>query len=140
MSSRPTCTLFCVRVGKPEKISKRRTIQICSDSQAALLAIESSKVKSRHVLECKKTLNDPASCNKLILTLVPGHSGVRGNEEDDRMTREGSAMYPIAGAHNKGTILNGGLGHERVPSQGIRKFMARNPGNATSEDISGFCL
>ncbi|KAJ8950921.1 hypothetical protein NQ318_008359 [Aromia moschata] len=33
---------------------KRRTIQICTDSQAALMAIESSKVKSRLVLDCKK--------------------------------------------------------------------------------------
>ncbi|KAJ8962127.1 hypothetical protein NQ318_018084 [Aromia moschata] len=33
---------------------KRRTIQICTDSQEALMAIESSKVKSRLVLDCKK--------------------------------------------------------------------------------------
>ncbi|KAJ8977196.1 hypothetical protein NQ317_009430 [Molorchus minor] len=59
------------------------------------MAIESSKVKSRLVLECKKTLNDLASRNKVILTWVPGHSGVRGNEEADRLAREGSAMYPI---------------------------------------------
>ncbi|KAJ8938563.1 hypothetical protein NQ318_003163 [Aromia moschata] len=47
---------------------KRRTIQICTDSQAALMAIESSKVKSRLVLDCKKILNDLASCNRVILT------------------------------------------------------------------------
>ncbi|KAJ8972490.1 hypothetical protein NQ317_010307 [Molorchus minor] len=86
---------FGVRVGKPEKGLQGRTIQICLDSRAALLAIESSKVKSRLVLECKKTLNDLASRNKVILTWVPGNSGVRGNEEADRLAREESAMHPI---------------------------------------------
>ncbi|KAJ8934510.1 hypothetical protein NQ318_012984 [Aromia moschata] len=74
---------------------KRRTIQICTDSQAALMAIESSKVKSRLVLDCKKILNDLASCNRVILTWVPGHSGVPGNEEADRLARVGSIGYPI---------------------------------------------
>ncbi|KAJ8946694.1 hypothetical protein NQ318_006951 [Aromia moschata] len=74
---------------------KRRTIQICTDSQAALMAIESSKVKSRLILDCKKILNDLASCNRVILTWVPGHSGVPGNEEADRLARLGSIGYPI---------------------------------------------
>ncbi|KAJ8938082.1 hypothetical protein NQ318_021756 [Aromia moschata] len=74
---------------------KRRTIQICTDSQAALMAIESSKVKSRLVLDCKKILNDLASCNIAILTWVPGHSGVPGNEEADRLARVESIGYPI---------------------------------------------
>ncbi|KAJ8977458.1 hypothetical protein NQ317_004875 [Molorchus minor] len=59
------------------------------NSQAALLAIESSKVKSRLGLECKKTLNDLASRNKLILTWVPGYLAARGNEEADTLAREG---------------------------------------------------
>ncbi|KAJ8971488.1 hypothetical protein NQ317_004598 [Molorchus minor] len=84
-----------LRLENLNKAPKGRTIQIFSDSWAALLAIESSKVKSRLVLECKKTLNDLASRNKVILTWVPGHSGVQGNEEADRLAREGSAMYPI---------------------------------------------
>ncbi|KAJ8952583.1 hypothetical protein NQ318_004128 [Aromia moschata] len=66
---------------------KRRTIQICTDSQAALMAIESNKVKSQLVLDCKKILNDLASCNRVILTWVPGHSGVPENEEADRLAR-----------------------------------------------------
>ncbi|KAJ8955141.1 hypothetical protein NQ318_009034 [Aromia moschata] len=74
---------------------KRRTIQLCTDSQAALMAIESSKVKSRLVLDCKKILNDLASCNRVILTWVPGRSGVAGNEEADRLARLGSIGYPI---------------------------------------------
>ncbi|KAJ8957700.1 hypothetical protein NQ318_017595 [Aromia moschata] len=74
---------------------KRRTIQICTDSQAALMAIEFSKVKSRLVLDCKEILNDLASCNRVILTWLPGHSGVPGNEEADRLARVGSIGHPI---------------------------------------------
>ncbi|KAJ8961489.1 hypothetical protein NQ318_014737 [Aromia moschata] len=72
---------------------KRRTIQICTDSQAALMAIESSKVKSRLVLDCKMILNDLASCNRVILTWVQGHSSVPGNEEVDRLARLGSIPH-----------------------------------------------
>ncbi|KAJ8977442.1 hypothetical protein NQ317_018637 [Molorchus minor] len=85
------------------KAAKGRTIQICSDSRAALLAIESSKVKSRLVLECKKTLNDLASLNKVILTWVPGHSGVREMRRPIDWLGKRSAMYPIG----PGAILGG---------------------------------
>ncbi|KAJ8980566.1 hypothetical protein NQ317_013073 [Molorchus minor] len=50
------------------------------------VAIESSKVKSRLAFECKKTLNDLASRNNVTLTWDPGHSGVRGNREADRLS------------------------------------------------------
>ncbi|KAJ8975113.1 hypothetical protein NQ317_017975 [Molorchus minor] len=69
------------------------------ENHRGLLAIESSKVKSRLVLECKKTLNDLDNRSQVILTWVPGHSGIRGDEEADILAREGSAtrsaMYPI---------------------------------------------
>ncbi|KAJ8939772.1 hypothetical protein NQ318_023347 [Aromia moschata] len=95
---------------------KRRTIQICTDRQSALMAIESSKVKSRLVLDCKKILNDLASCNTVILTWVPGHSGVPGNEEADRLARLGSIGYPIA------------IGNQKSLNKEYRKIMARSPG------------
>ncbi|KAJ8982481.1 hypothetical protein NQ317_019264 [Molorchus minor] len=89
------CAILACGLENLKMAPKGRTIQICSDGQAALLAIEFSKVESRLVIECKKTLNDLASCNKVILTWVPGHSGARGNKGADRLAREGSAMYPI---------------------------------------------
>ncbi|KAJ8938814.1 hypothetical protein NQ318_006435 [Aromia moschata] len=75
--------------------NKALLLCLCTDSQAALMSIESSKVKSRLVLDCKKILNDLASCNRVILTWVPGHSGVPENEEADRLARVGSIGYPI---------------------------------------------
>ncbi|KAJ8969476.1 hypothetical protein NQ317_005469 [Molorchus minor] len=68
--------------------------RICPDSQAALLAIESRKVKSGLVFEWKRTLNDLASRNRVILTWVQGHLGVRRNKKADLLAKEWSAMYP----------------------------------------------
>ncbi|KAJ8954607.1 hypothetical protein NQ318_003140 [Aromia moschata] len=100
---------------------KRRMIQICTDSQAVLMAIESSKVKSRLVLDCKKySKDDLASCNRVILTWVPRHSGVPGNEEADSQSRI-NIRINISGPIGPEPILgvplfNGGFNHERAPT------------------------
>ncbi|KAJ8964923.1 hypothetical protein NQ317_014456 [Molorchus minor] len=86
--------ILACELENPKRAPRGRTIQICSDSRTALLVIKSSKVKSRLVLECKKTQNDLASSNKVI----PGPQDTqvsRGNQEADRLAREGSVMYPI---------------------------------------------
>ncbi|KAJ8972907.1 hypothetical protein NQ317_001578 [Molorchus minor] len=86
-------TLFILTCGLKnlKKAPERRTIQICSDSQAVFLAIESSKVKSRLVLECKKTLNDLAS--------------IRQNGAEDWLEK-GSDVPHWARTHTSGTLLN----------------------------------
>ncbi|KAJ8977462.1 hypothetical protein NQ317_000039 [Molorchus minor] len=111
-----------------KKAPKGRTIQICSDSRAALLTIESSKVKSRLVLKCKKTLNNLASRNKVILTWVPGHSGVRGNEAD-RLAREGSAMYPTGPEPMLGVPYSMGVpAMKEVPTKEFKNSWHVTPG------------
>ncbi|KAJ8914451.1 hypothetical protein NQ315_011392 [Exocentrus adspersus] len=64
---------------------------IYSDSQAALKAIIGSmQVCSRLVWDCVKALQELGSWNKLTLAWVPGHKGYKGNEEADRLAREGA--------------------------------------------------
>ncbi|KAJ8949103.1 hypothetical protein NQ317_006990 [Molorchus minor] len=113
-----------------KRVPNGRIIQICSESQAAWLAIESSKVKSRLALECKMTLNDLASRNQVTLTWVPGHSGVRGNVKADRLAREGVRKVAYwAGAHARGTGLNGATKEHIIegPSLKLTKCLLEDP-------------
>lgn len=67
-----------------------RHIYICSDSQAALKALDNIRVDSKLVFECRQTLDMLAKRNCVKLVWVPGHQGILGNEEADSLAREGS--------------------------------------------------
>src|SRR5690606_7691002 len=71
------------------KYSNKR-IQIYSDSQAALKAINSDTVSSKLVKECIESLKSLAEQNKLQLIWVPGHRGHEGNEKADKLAKKGS--------------------------------------------------
>jgi ribonuclease HI len=75
---------------------KNKQILICSDSQAALKALRAPKVTSRLVAECLDALFGLARLNEVTLLWVPGHQGILGNEQDDKLARQASAM-PILG-------------------------------------------
>ena len=66
------------------------SITICSDSQAALKALQSPKVSSLVVRNCKQELARITESNKVSLVWVPGHSGIEGNEIADQLAREAS--------------------------------------------------
>jgi ribonuclease HI len=79
------CSDFCLR-----ECMTGKTICICSDSQAALLALSSHTVSSRLVLQCQNSLQGLSIHNRVQLFWVPGHCGIIGNEEADGLEGVGS--------------------------------------------------
>jgi hypothetical protein len=63
---------------------------MCSDSQAALKALQSVRTMSPLVHQCQRALNDISARHVVGLYWVPGHAGVRGNEITDGLARDGS--------------------------------------------------
>ena len=57
---------------RPEKY-----VSICSDSQAALKALQAVKTTSPSVQQCQKALNDIPTRHSVGLFWVPGHSWVQ---------------------------------------------------------------
>lgn len=67
-----------------------RYVSVCSDSQAALKGLQAVKTSSLLVKQCQKSLNDIYTQHSVVPFLVPEHSGARGNEIADGLTREGT--------------------------------------------------
>jgi hypothetical protein len=68
-------------------------ISICSDSQAALKALQAAKTTSPLVWQCQRALNDISTYHSVGLFWVPGHSEICGNKIADELAREGSVHY-----------------------------------------------
>ena len=75
-------------IGTPSKII------ILSDSQAAIKAINSTKVTSRMIQDTINQLNILGTTHRVELRWVPGHEDVPGNERADELAREGSSLRP----------------------------------------------
>jgi ribonuclease HI len=71
---------------------RNKRIPIFSDCQAALRAFSGPKVTSELVVECLNALSALAGLNEVTLIWVPGHCGIRGNEEADKLARQASVM------------------------------------------------
>ena len=64
-------------------------IQIYSDSQAVIKALEKPYNKSKAILECHNNLNKLCLNNQVTLSWVPWHQWYEGNETVDRLEDNG---------------------------------------------------
>jgi ribonuclease HI len=79
-------------------------VSICSDSQAALKALQDAKTTFSLVRHCQQALNDVSTRHAVGLYWVPGRAGVRGNEIADRLARNGSAQRFVGPEHLLGSV------------------------------------
>jgi hypothetical protein len=86
------CSNYCLR-----ECMTGKTICICSDSQAALLALSSHTVSSRLLLQGRNSLQGLSIYNRVQLCWVPGHCGIIGNEEADSMMVEVGSKFNFCG-------------------------------------------
>lgn len=59
-----------------------------------MAALDKPVTNSKLVRDCKETLNRLGSKYKIILSWVPGHSGIHGNEMADKLAKEGCSKPP----------------------------------------------
>ena len=70
-------------------------IHIFSDSQSTLQKVENDYTKSKLTLETNVLLNRICSKNIVELCKVQAHNGITGNEQADKLAKEGSSKLPI---------------------------------------------
>ena len=68
------------------------SIAICSDSQAALMALRSSKVTSSLVAETMRELEELSMFNSVRLLWIPGYSDIPGNETADQLAKQAASQ------------------------------------------------
>ena len=81
---------------------------ILTDCRSLLQSIQGSKDRSKLIEDTRRELTTLNSKTNLILQWIPSHCGVHGNEEADRLSKEGSqkdqAIQPVSYSEAK-TII-----------------------------------
>jgi ribonuclease HI len=72
----------------------RKRIHICSDSRAALASLAQTTTESTLVWECMQVLRKLSEFNIVTLVWIPRHQVIPGNEEADRLAKEGATEVP----------------------------------------------
>ncbi len=78
--------IFCVMELLKLNIAHEQ-IYICSDSQAAIAALNNPLKRSENVHECHQYLEILGQLNNVAILWVPGHSNITGNEKADELAR-----------------------------------------------------
>ena len=110
-----------------------QNIVINCDSQSAINAINSTKIKSKTVLKITEALNSLGEENEVLLRWVPAHRGYEGNEKADSLAKKGSKnidsntiSLPIPkvignSAIKRRTTLKTGKSWEKLPSSHTKR-------------------
>ena len=122
---------------RPEKYAS-----ICSDSQAALTAVQAVGTTSPLVQQYQKALNDISTRHAVGLYWVLGHAGVRGNEIADELARGGSVLgflgpEPALGVSRQDIRR---IGRWLVNQQWVRWRVLEDTRRQARELVLGTCL
>jgi hypothetical protein len=85
--------LGCTELLLSKNITSTR-IHICYDSRAAIAALVKTTTDLSLVWESMQLLEKLIESNKVTLVQIPGHQGIPGNEEADKLAQEGTNGVP----------------------------------------------
>ena len=88
--------------------TEKENITIFTDSQAALLEMQATYIRSKTAISCLDSLRKLGTKNDVKLIWVPGHKGYWGNEKADELAKKGA---------EEGEPVNGYIPHSHLKSK-----------------------